>query len=150
MKLGRYLTACILLLVVLVSTIVMGGNPLGIFLDSISLIIILLLSLVIQIGTFGWKNFWGAFSLAFRQEKAEASDYARAEAILSSTKKQIYLASLIGFFVGGIGILVNVDFSADATAPNSAIALLTVFYGMIINLIVIEPLRAWLERAAKE
>jgi len=150
MKLGRYLTACVILLVVLALTVVLGGNPPGMFLDSVSLLIILLLALVIQIGTFGWKGFWGAFGLPFRREKAEAKDYAKAEAILKSTKKQVYLASVVGFSIGGISILVKVDFSAGTTAPNSAIALLTVFYGMLINLILIEPLRAWLERASRE
>jgi len=151
MKLGRYITACIIVFAVITLIILLGGNYIGLYLDYVSLLIIVLLSLAIQIGTFGWKDFWGAFALPFRKEKAEAAEYSKAEAILSSTKKQIYLASGIGFFIATIAIItfLNSETSADA-GVNSAIALVVIFYGMLLNLMLVEPLRAWLERASKE
>ena len=146
MKLINYFTALVIVLAAITATVMVSGISIGVFVDLASLVVILLYALPMLIGTFGWRNFWSSFALAFSRNEAEPDEYARAAEVVHSAGRQIYLGAAIATFVGFIGI-----FSFASGEPemlqetaNFSVALLGIFYGMIMNLVFIQPIRAYL------
>ncbi|MDC7231928.1 MAG: hypothetical protein PQJ58_01755 [Spirochaetales bacterium] len=145
MKLLNYLTAMVIVLAAIIATIFAAGNLIKAFIDFLSLLVILLYALPMLIGTFGWKNFWGSFALAFSKDEGLPEEYARAAEVVTSAGRQIYLGAALATFIGFIGIFSFSSPDILKETSNFSVALLGIFYGMIINLILIEPIRAYLK-----
>lgn len=150
MKKLNYWIAVVLVLAAIFATIWVGGNYFYSFLDGVSLLVIVLFAFPMLIATFGWKEFRSSFALAFSRERGEPSDYARAAEVVKSTGRMIYLGAALATFIGFIAIFSYHSSETTELMANYSVALLGIFYGLIINLILIEPLKAYLLFRSKE
>lgn len=148
MKKIPFVLGLVVVLAAIMATIWLGGNSILVFVDVLSLVIIILFAFPSLIGTFGWKGFWKSFRLAFsRDEHAEREEYARAWIVLKTLGRMIYMGGVIGSFIGIIGIFAFASGDAEVLreTANYSVALLGIFYSLIINLVLIEPLKAYLK-----
>lgn len=144
MKLVNYLLGVILVLALTVITILMAGNSLLSYVDFLSLLIVILFPLPTMLGLFGWQKFRFSMGLAFKKETAEPEDYRNAAVVVRALGRMIYLSALLGFFIGFIGILASIG-TSEQLAANLGVALVVTFYGILLNLVVIEPIHSYLK-----
>jgi len=147
MKLINYLLGVIVVLAVTVMIIIAAGNILIAYVDMLSLLIVLLLPLPPMIGLFGWKRFWSSLGLAFRREAADPEEYRHAAEVVRFLGRLIYLSAVLGFFIAFIGLLAyyKTDETTELLAANFGVSLVVIFYAIVLNLILIEPIRAYLK-----
>jgi membrane protease YdiL (CAAX protease family) len=147
MKLFNYLLGVVIVLAVTAVTIIVAGNLLITYADILSLLIVILLPLPPMIGLFGWKGFWSSLGLAFRREAAEPEEYRHAAEVVRFLGRLIYLSAVLGFFIGFIGILTHykAEETTELLAANFGVSLLVIFYAIVLNLVFVEPIRAYLK-----
>ena len=150
MKIWKWVLGAVIIVLGIVAAILAAGNSILYFVDILSAVVLALFTLPALIGIHGWKGYWDAFRLPFRKDRASRSDYDAAVAVLDSSIRMLYVAALLGTLIGTIGILAYLQKSPDGAADvgNYAVAMITVFYAMIVHLAVLEPLRSRLRRLA--
>lgn len=146
MKMINYLLGVFVVMAVTVVIIIVAGNLLIAYVDILSLLIVILLPLPPMIGLFGWKGFWSSLGLAFQRETADPEEYRHAAEVVRFLGRLIYLSAVLGFFIAFIGILAyyKSDGTTELLAANFGVSLVVIFYAIVLNLVFIEPVRAYL------
>ena len=85
-------------------------------------------------------------ALAWRVTKAEAH---KAATVAHSATKSFNSAGLLGFIIGLVAMLANLDDPA-AIGPAMAVALLTVFYGVLMSTLLWAPAERRMRALAME
>jgi flagellar motor component MotA len=126
----------VLNLAVISGAILIAGGKILFFMNAASLGFTLLIPILLLISTYSFKDLADVFTHCSLNKKELKPDLAIL--VFSSIQRNLYITAAVGFLTGSIVILANLG---DKTAAGSgaAIALLTIYYSILINLLLIGP-----------
>ncbi len=140
MKKASYIIMAVCALSLICAAVIFSGGMPWLYFDIPSIIITAVFTVVILRATWKFKDMGAAFKAVL----SEKGDRAVCEdaALFFKTARQCLLGSgFMAFFLGLIAILKNLQDKAKL-GPNFAVALLSLFYSIVLSLIVSLPLEA--------
>lgn len=113
-------------------------------LDLPSLIIILVFTVPILVRNGVWKDFKRAFLLLKRGYSCHLSELRRTKDVLEMLQKQVICAGIVAMLLTFITIMHQLS-DLETLGPNLAVAILTVLYATIIEMLLL-PLQFEVKR----
>lgn len=138
-----YFVNLILLLAVVSFGIWLGGAGFGPYIDPPSLIIITLPVFFVLSSSYGYGDIFRAFSRPFASN-CSREDLLHAENIFRTMRRVMWIAAGIGFFLGNIAMLAMLIL--ENYFSGFAVAVLVLFYALILDMIVIMPYMTGIRR----
>jgi flagellar motor component MotA len=89
-----------------------------------------------------------AFSISLKEE-IEKEKLINALNFFKTYRKVTWISGFIAVFIGVIAILTNLEDKA-ALGPNMAVALISILYSGIINVVIIIPFILFIKKQLKE
>jgi len=135
-----------LLAVSMVYAAILVGGSIGQFINMPSILIVLGLSYFLGIAAYGWRDFnYSVKALLFvYRRKVPSTLGIRHVNIIRNMRWYIMSSGLLGFLVGLVQMLANLDDPA-AIGPAAAVAMLTIFYSVVLILFICQPALSFLE-----
>lgn len=132
----------LLLLIGLFGIMVVGGSQIVYFIDAPSFIMVLAIQLIILAAGGEIGSFVKAFKLVFRSKSLVESEVmenvAKCEYAIKIAQKAAILGGVISSIIGFVTVFAIVWRKAyDVLGPNMAVAVLSLFYGVLIALLLI-------------
>ena len=147
MKKSGYFLYLILFSGAVVSLIVLTRtNPLF-YVDMASLLVILIFGLLVSLFFYGLTPGFLYFKAVF-QIDPQPEITRQAVKYFKNMGAYTLAAGLFGFLTGMIAVLADISDTAKI-GPNLAVALITMLYAVILNMVVFIPFRMILERKEK-
>ena len=131
----------VLLMLGLIGIVTVSGSSVVYFLDIPSVVFVLAIQLIVLGAGGQMKSFLGAFKLIFGK-KAEIEDdvavvAAECEFAMKYAQRGAILGGILSSIMGFVAVLVIVwSDSPDTIGPNMAVAVLSLFYGVLFVLIL--------------
>jgi len=145
----RFLVSLIVFAVGSVSTVLLAGVDTGIiFLDLPSFIIAVVVPFLFVSVLFGFKEMGEAFSTPLKKE-ADKDKLMQSLIFFRTYAKATWLAGIISVLIGLITMLYTLEDKASV-GPMVALALESLLYCGIINLVIIVPFTTFIKKHLKE
>ncbi len=129
---------------------VMSGCYGKTLLDLTSLLIVPILPLLYMAGIYGFRGIGKAYQAAVKpHSEAAISEMRRARSFFRELGRTFWLFGIIGAFVGFIAILWNLE-NPEYLGKNLSVALITILYAALSNLILVQPFSSALGRDLAE
>jgi len=144
-----YFLMGILCIGMLVLGVVFAGGTFGMYVNAPALIIVVLLPSFIVSGVFGPRTYFRSFRLAFAGTEATVEELKTGVALFSLLGKSYLLTGFITTMIGIVAILGELKETSELGIPV-AIALLTLFYSLILVFLVAAPFKVGHERKLLE
>jgi flagellar motor component MotA len=144
----RYIASLAVFFTGIISAIIFSGmHPLS-FVDLPIFFIVGILPFLFISVLFGFKRIGSIFSIPFRkeQDKAQLLNALNYFKILGKT---IWYTSFLAIIIGAVGILRNLQ-DNSSIAPNVAIAILSIFYCLLLNIVIIIPFTVFIKKRLKD
>lgn len=125
--------------------VVFAGASASLFLNLPSLVIVLVIAATLSLSTFGPSEIVRYFAIAFRNEGNDQGELREGVVFFRALQWYLIAGGLIGFLIGLITLLAGLQ-SSTSIGNGTAIALLTVLYGLVLAAGVAVPFRSALER----
>lgn len=140
----RYVVGLIVFFAILSLCVWGSGGNLWVFLDVLSFIIVGMGTLALLRTGWTFREMGKAFALAFA-DTAERGELSWADAFFTTMGRYFTMSGLGGFF---LGIVIMLKYLADKSmiGPNLAVALLSVLYAILFQLIIVIPMRALIQK----
>lgn len=122
------------------------GGSVAIFINAPSLVIVLGVSCFLGIAAYGLRDFSYGMSalLCVYRKRVPSSLGAKHANIIRSMRTYVVFSGVMGFFVGLIQMLANLN-DPSSIGPAVAVALLTIFYSILLILFILQPALSYLE-----
>ena len=132
----------LLLVIGLFGIMVVGGSQIVYFIDAPSFIMVLAIQLIILAAGGQIGSFVKAFKLVFRRKSLADSEIienvAKCEYAIKIAQKAALLGGVISSIIGFVTVFAIVWRDAyDVLGPNMAVAVLSLFYGVLFALLLI-------------
>jgi flagellar motor component MotA len=145
---ARYSVSLVAFVIAAVCSIFMTGiTTIWAFLDIPSLIITVLFPFLFAGILFGFNETGAAFSTALKKE-GEKDKLIQALDFFKTYGKATWLAALISVLIGVVSMLVNLE-DKMMLGPCLALALVSLLYSGIINLVIIIPFTLFIKKQLK-
>jgi flagellar motor component MotA len=118
-----------------VSTVYASGGTMWIFLDVPSFIIAVILPFGYQWFLFGTAALKNAFSAGFCKT-VSFEDAEKTRLFFKTYAHATWFAAVLAVFIGVVTMLVNLE-DKTMLGPNMAVALLSLLYAVLVNLLII-------------
>lgn len=148
MKKG-YFAAVAAALAVFAAAILVANGSFSWFIDMSSLAVVLLPAFFLSWGVFGLPGIGRAFAASFRKEGAAEGELRKALAFFDAILSYLLLSGLLGSLVGIISMVGRID-DLKSIGLGMAIALLSLWYALILILAVAVPFRSGIRRRLAE
>jgi hypothetical protein len=129
-------------------TIVTSGGVAWIYVDIPSLIITGILPFLFVSILFGFKEMALSFLVALKKD-AEKDKLIKALNFFRTYGKTTWIAGFIAVLIGVIAIMALLE-DKKALGPNLALALISLLYSGIINVVIIIPFMVFIKKQMKE
>lgn len=116
-------------------TIIIGGGIAGLasFWDAPSMLVVVAIAVPMLIFSDNFPDFIRAFDIAITKHDYTTKEIECSEQAMGLAIRLIFLTGIFGFFTGFINMLGHIS-EPSMIGPSAAIALLTVYYSIIINI----------------
>jgi len=140
----RYLIS----LVIFLAGIILATNLAAVsgmaLLDIPSFVLVGVLPFLFISTLYGFKEMAQAFSMAFKKSNAQ-EDLAKALTFFQKFGNTIWLTGILGVIIGIVSMLINLD-DKSAIGPSLALALISLFYSALINILLIIPFKLLIKK----
>ncbi|OHD12058.1 MAG: hypothetical protein A2Z96_04970 [Spirochaetes bacterium GWB1_48_6] len=133
---------------VLVVSIFISGSPFVIFLDFPSLLLLVGIQIMVTLAFSGFHGIARAFTAPFENTPAPA-ELRKARSYWKGQTTISLMAGFLGVLLGIISMMQNLS-DNSALGRGAALALLILFYALILNLTIFIPYRLLCERRLAE
>jgi len=140
-----YFVSVLLSLGLIVAAIITAGADILAFLSIPAFIATVFLPVFVTIGVFGLSAFFSSFRLAFHGSEAAVDELKAAFSLFKMLGNSILLTGFITSMIGFITILASL-FGKDEVGSAIALALMTLFYSLILFLLVALPFKTAIEK----
>lgn len=143
-----YIIALILVFGSIFTGMIIGTNNLDgllFFVDPPSFLILFLPVILLLKSQFSWKEIGSAFAIGFKKNGVSETELKKALLFFKALQKYSICAGIIGLMTGGIFIF-NYVSDSIALSRSFAVALLVVFYAVILNFTVALPFQFGLKK----
>jgi len=144
-----YIFIILIAMVILVLAIYIGSGSIPLFLSAPSIMLTLILSLLLTLSTFSPSEIVDFFMIAFRKNTTNIPKIRNGIHFFKTFQSYLILSALFSFIMGIILILANLD-DPEKIGPGIAVALLTIFYSLVLMLLITTPFKAGLRRMLNE
>ncbi len=132
----------LLLLIGIFGVMVVSGSQVVYFIDAPSFVMVLAIQLIILAAGGQIGSFLKSFKLVFRRKTLDeseiAEDVAKCEYAIKIAQKAALLGGVISSIIGFVTVFAIVWRNAyDVLGPNMAVAVLSLFYGVLFALLLI-------------
>lgn len=146
-----YFVAAALALCVLVIGMVFAAARIDYFLDYPSLIMVVVPAAVLCLAAFPPRVIGRSFTVAFSRQTASEQELRQAAVFFRTLERFILLSGVIGALIGIVTILSQQqDVPMKKIGQGFALLLITVFYALVLTLVLAVPFRAAVERRLAE
>jgi flagellar motor component MotA len=146
-----YFVAVVLALGVLALGMVFAAAKPGAFLDWASLIVVTVPALVLCLAAFPPRVIGRSFRSAFSRQEASEPDLHQAVAFFRFLERAFLLSGFIAALIGIVTILSQLrEVAMENIGRGFALLLISVFYSLILMLLLAVPFRAAVERRLAE
>jgi flagellar motor component MotA len=146
-----YFVAVVLALGVLALGTVFAAARIVYFLDYPSLIMVIVPAAVLCLAAFPPRVIGKSFFVAFSRQEATEQELRQAAVFFVSLQRFFLLSGAIGALIGIVTILAQLQEVAMARIGQGvALLLITVFYSLVLTLVLVVPFRAAVERRLAE
>jgi flagellar motor component MotA len=146
-----YFVAVVLALGVLALGMVFAAARITYFVDYASLIMVIVPAAVLCLAAFPPRVIGRSFTVAFSRQEASEKELRLAAVFFTSLQRFFLLSGAIGALIGIVTILAQLQEVAMAKIGQGfALLLITVFYSLVLTLILAVPFRAAVERRLAE
>jgi len=114
------------------------------FLDVLSMLVVIIFPFIMMIILYGWKNIRRAFSV-LSNKKSNKNILINAETFFEKYNKTIFSIAFIAFIISLITMLFEHE-NVEALGTNIAISSLYLLYAGILNIVIIMPYRIIINR----
>lgn len=128
--------------------VVFAGAPASLFLNLPSLVIVLVIAVALSLCTFGPAEILRYFAIAFSGDGNDQRELREGVVFFRALQWYLIAGGLIGFMIGLITLLAGLQ-NATSVGSGTAIALLTLLYGLVLAAGVAVPFRSALERKVR-
>ena len=140
MKIMKWLFGVLFMMVIMALTIVVfARTSLLIFLDIPSLVLVLICPFGLLLIQYGPSRFARYFSAAFGSRPVEAPIVKKSEFFFRKLGHYFLLTGGV-FFITGIIMALSDISNTEAIGVNLAVALLTLLYGLLLDMLLAQPL----------
>ncbi|MFA6506201.1 MAG: hypothetical protein WCT14_08890 [Treponemataceae bacterium] len=119
--------------------LVSGSHPAW-YTDIPSLVVIVVPSLALCAGDYGWRAIGTAFSASFGKKPLSVADLRATLPVVAALGRYVWYAAVLGVFIGTIAILGDLA-DMKRIGPNFAVALICPLYALVINFALISPMK---------
>ncbi len=142
-----YFVAVVLALGVLVLGTIFAAARIAYFVDYASLIMVVVPAAVLCLAAFPPRVVGRSFVVAFSRQEASEQELRQALVFFTSLQRFFLLSGAIGALIGIVTILAQLQEVAMAKLGQGfALLLITVFYSLVLTLVLAVPFRAAVER----
>jgi len=141
-----YPVAVVLLIAIFAVAILATGGTLLLFISTEALLLVLAPSLVLALGTHNLREIGRCFAIGFPGSVPDRHDLEVAEAFFRALGRYLTGSGVAGFLLGAIVMLANLYGDASTIGTGTAVALLTVFYAILLVIAVPVPYLAGIRR----
>jgi flagellar motor component MotA len=146
-----YFVGVILVLCVLVFGMLFAAAGIGYFVDFASLIMVVIPAVILCLVTFPPRVIGRSFTVAFNRQTASEAELRQAAVFFRTLKRFILLSGFIAALIGIVTILwQQQDMPTAKISQGFAVLLISVFYSLILILVLAVPFRAAVERKLAE
>jgi flagellar motor component MotA len=146
-----YFAAVALVLAVLALGIVFAAARLNAFLDWPCLIMVIVPPGLLSLAAFPPRVVGRSFRVAFSRQKATEPELRQAAWFFRFLERSVLVAGFIGALIGVVAILSQLrEVEVQRLGQGFALLLITVFYALVLVLVVTVPFRAAVERRLAE
>jgi flagellar motor component MotA len=146
-----YFVAVVLALGVLALGTVFAAARIAYFLDYPSLIMVIVPAAVLCLAAFPPRVIGRSFTVAFSRQEASEQELRQAAVFFTSLQRFFLLSGAIGALIGIVTILAQLqEVAVAAIGRGFALLLITVFYSLVLTLVLVVPFRAAVERRLAE
>ena len=131
--------------VAFISWIINWSGSLLHFLDLLSVVFMIALPLLIAMATYSPAEIVECFAVAFRKEGAEPAMIEKGIHFFSILRSYLIFSALIAFMIGFILIMATVE-DLSRIGPYTSVAVVCIFYALVLILLVTIPFKAGLEK----
>ncbi len=136
-------------LLFLAEWISVGIGDIDIYLDFMSILLILMCPLVLLLANYSLSDIRKYFTIGFEKESAEPVDLKNGIVFFSSLQKYLILSGIMGSLIGLIAILAMLA-EPEVIGSALALALITTLYAVILSMVVTTPFKTGLQRRLNE
>ena len=125
--------------VVLILAAITFGSDLTEFINIPSVIIVVGLTICVPLAHHSINEVTGALGAALCSSDIDPNDGQHHVSVLSTIRMAAVGSGVVGFLIGLIQMLIHME-NPRTIGPAMAVALLTVFYGVLISELIVGPL----------
>ena len=144
-----YFIFVVLCLGLLLLGVVFAGAKIGTYLSLPALVIVVFLPSFVVIGVYGLPTFFKSFRLAFQGNDATTEQLETGALLFKMLGGSVLLTGFITTMIGVIAMLANL-MDAVEIGKMIAIALITLFYSLILIFLVAAPFKSACEKRLGE
>lgn len=145
-----YPFAVVIVLAMFVVVVMTAGTSILHFVSGASLVFVVLPPLAISLATFSLRELGRCFTAAYRSTSASRSDLVAARACFAALGRYLIATGIVGFLLGAVVLLANLGGDPSVIGAGTAIALLTVLYAIILDILVAVPFGVAVKRKLAE
>jgi flagellar motor component MotA len=129
--------------------IVFAGASLLAYINFPAFIVVVVPPCLLAIAAFGLHSFGRSFAVAFQNVAATTKELKVALAFFNVLGRVVLLSGFIGTMIGLIAMLANIE-DPEQIGPAMSIALVTLFYSLVLMCIVTVPFKAAIHKRLAE
>ena len=126
-------------LISFIAIAILLGGPLTSFIDPVSLLIVFGCIATASTWSFSLEQLGQAFSVALQGKASTEQQAIQAHTVFVKMADFSFASGLLGTLIGLVNMLQNLD-DPTAIGPAMAVALLTLFYGVLLGQFVLQPI----------
>lgn len=127
------------------SGIVMAGGSLLWFMNVPSLVVVVGISFVLLLSNYSLPAMGRCFAVAYGDAPRERRDLEDGLAFFEAMQVYLLVAGVVGFLLGLITMLTSLT-DAERIGSGTALALMTVLYGLILYIGLVVPFKTGVKR----
>ncbi len=126
-----------------------GIRDVVIYIDFMSMLLVLLCPLVLLLANFSLSDIRKYFAIGFKEENVDPIDLENGIVFFSSLQKYLILSGMMGAFVGIMAVLANLA-EPEVIGGGLALSLMTVLYSIILTMGIAVPFKTGLQKRLNE
>ena len=150
-----YFAGVVLVLGLIAASVRMAGGRLTVFVSLGAFALVVLPAVLMSLANFSFVEIGDAFAAAFGSDGSRGGEAARARLerariFHEALGRYIIGSGVLATFLGVIIMLANLNSEVATVGSGFAIALITVFYSLVLYVVLVVPFRAGIERRLAE
>ncbi|MFW5686505.1 MAG: hypothetical protein ACOC0O_07625 [Spirochaetota bacterium] len=145
-----YPVGVVVVVALFVIAVVSGGSRITHFISIASLVLVTVPAAVMALSASSLGEMGRAFKAAFAGTSPSRAELLKAQSFFEAVGRMVIASGIVGFVTGAVVLLANLGGDPTIIGAGTAVALLTVLYAAILDILVPVPFRLAIRRKLAE